>query len=565
MQQPRPYPTILLYALILSIFFISFTFPISDGDCFWHLATGRWIFENLALPASDPLSFTVTDHNPWRPESNQIPFLLKQYWLGQLALYGAWKAAGSAGIVLLRAVVYTAILLFLCIWMRRTCRGIAPFVLVVLTGFLLREIPNERPQLFSFLLMPLTLYLLERIFGREEGEAKNNAALIALPLVMLVWANTHGSYLLGVVLMSCYLVAHLLSCLRTGHRPDRRLLSSFFAAGAISCLNPNGVSAWNVFFSSRTGYSAGIYEYLTPWQAAIQLNGWYPAYWIGILLAAAGFLRCRSTVKPVHLLVMTALIALSLTGLRYLIFPLLAAPLFVRYLPEIPVNIRTASLTVICCALWLGLSWKGNVFFEFRERWKFPAGAAAFMRQQKPSPNSFSHYDWGGYLALTVPGFKTFTDSRGLVEELTLLYDQAIRGESWRATFERYNINTVIMPGMSETSGNIYPLIDALAASSDWHLVFADDSALMFIRDIPPNKGLIARFAMDKQSVQTHLVRLADRLIKENSNREEYWQTKANALQLLGDRQAAMAAYRRTLQLNPDNIWAQRMLSAGGN
>lgn len=563
LRRPRPYPTILLCTLILTVFFIMFTFPITDGDCFWHLATGRWIFEHHALPTSDPLSFTVTDHNPWRPESDQIQFLLKQYWLGQLALYGTWKLAGNAGIVLLRAVTYTAIMVFLWAWMRRIRRGIAPFVLVVLTGFLLREIPNERPQLFSFLFMPFTLYLLERISVRDEGRKNHKAALVALPMVMLIWANTHGAYLLGVVLIACYLIAHLLSSIRHGHRPDRLLLASLLAAAAVTCFNPTGISAWNVFFSYRTGYDAGIYEYLSPWYAAIRLRDWYPAYWAGILIAMFGFLRCRSSVRPVHLLVMASLIGLSLTGLRYLIFPLLAAPLFVRYLPEIPVTIRSSTLLVICCAVWLGCTWE-NKIFEFRERWSFPAGAAVFVQQQVPAPNSFSHYDWGGYLAFTVPGFKTFIDSRGLVEELTLLYDQAIRGEAWRATFARYSINTVIMPGMSESSGNIYPLIEALDVSSDWLLVFADDSALVFVRDIPANKELIARHGVNKQSVQVHLARLADRLISENPGRAGYWLTKANALNRLGDRQGALAAYRTTLRLNPDNSFAKQMLTAVG-
>jgi hypothetical protein len=561
-RQPQINLSILIYVLILTVFFIQFTIPITDGDCFWHLATGRWIFEHYALPASDPLSFTVTDHNPWRPESSRIPFLLKQYWLGQLALYGTWKLAGTGGIVLLRALTYTAILAFLCVWMRRTCRGIVPFVLVVLTGFMLREIPNERPQLFSFLFMPLTLYLLERISGRGGGHHK--AALFALPLVMLIWANTHGAYLLGVVLIACYLVTHLISCIRHGLRPDRLLLVSLLAGAAVTCLNPTGITAWKEFLFTNAAYSASIYENIPPWQAAIQLHDWYPAYWLGIVLAITGYIRCRATVRPVHLLVMAALIGLSLTGLRYLIFPLLAAPLFVRYLPEIPVSIRSSSLLVICCAVWLGCTWPEDIF-EFRERWSFPAGAAAFMSQQAPAPNSFSHYGWGGYLAFTVPGFKTFTDGRGLVEELSQIYDQTIRGEAWRATFDRYSINTVIMPGMSESSGNTYPLIEALVNSNDWQLVFADDSAVVFVRDIPANKGLIARYGINKQSVQIHLVRLADRLINENPGREAYWQTKANALQLLGDRKAALDAYRRTLRINPNNAWARRMLAVGGN
>ena len=556
-QSPRQYVTILLSTLILTVFFILFTIPITDGDCFWHLATGRWIFEHHALPTSDPLSFTVTDHNPWRPDSDRIPFLLKQYWLGQLALYGTWKLAGNAGIVLLRAFTYTAILAFLFIWMRRFCRGIVPSVLIVLTGLLLRQIPNERPQLFSFLIMPLVLYLLEYLSARSGRHYK--AALVLLPVVMIIWANTHGAYLLGVMLVLCYLVTHLLSCFRNGIQPDRLLLSSLLVSAAITCINPTGITAWREFLFTNAAYSASIYENLSPWYAAVKLHDWYPAYWFGILLALAGFFRCRASIKPVHLLVMMSLIGLSLTGLRYLIFPLLAAPLFVRYLPEIHLNIRSASVLTICCSVWLGFAEKDNVL-EFRERWTFPAGAAEFMRRQAPSPNSFSHYSWGGYLAFTVPGFKTFIDGRGLVEELTLLYDQAIKGEAWRTTFDHYGINTVIMPGMSELSGRIYPLIEDLAVSSDWLLVYADDSALVFVRNIPANKELIARHNLNKQSVQVHLVKYADRLISENPDREEYWQTKANALQLLGDRKAALAAYRKTLQLNPDNKWARRML-----
>jgi hypothetical protein len=35
-------PVIAILTLCV-VFFILFTGPISDGDCFWHLATGRWI------------------------------------------------------------------------------------------------------------------------------------------------------------------------------------------------------------------------------------------------------------------------------------------------------------------------------------------------------------------------------------------------------------------------------------------------------------------------------------------------------------------------------------------
>ena len=44
---------------------LSFAAPIlNDGDTFWHLATGRWIIDHLAVPATDPFSFTAGDR-PW--------------------------------------------------------------------------------------------------------------------------------------------------------------------------------------------------------------------------------------------------------------------------------------------------------------------------------------------------------------------------------------------------------------------------------------------------------------------------------------------------------------------
>lgn len=549
-----------LIIIFLALFFVLFTKSISDGDCFWHLATGKWIAEHHVLPDSDPLSFTVTDHNPWRPESQRVPFLLKQYWLGQLALYGTWKLAGSTGIVLLRAVTYTVIIAFLWGWMRRISQGIAPFVLVVLTGFLLREIPNERPQLFSFLLMPLTLYLLEYISERDKGHRK--AALIALPVIILVWANTHGAYLLGVMLIACYLGIHLLYCLRDHRKPDFALLTSLVTAGAMSFLNPVGITIWKEFLSTNATYSSSIYETLTPWFAAIKNHDYHPAYWISILLAIVGLLRCRSTVKPVHLLVVSALICLSLTGLRYLVFPLLAAPLFVRYLPTIPVTIRSATLLVIFCAVWLGFTWDNRVF-EFKEQSGFPAGGAAFLRQQAPLRNCFNFYDWGGYLSWTVPGLKTFIDGRGLIEEISNTYDEVMEGKSWRETMDRYNINYVIIPGMSETPGTPYPLAKLLVDSTDWKLVFADDVALVFVRDVPENSHIITRYAMDRRALQIYLLKFAERLITRSPNAEGPWQTKANALQRLGDKQAALAAYRRTLQINPNNTWARRMVTMG--
>lgn len=553
-------PKLLLFTFFL-IFFLQYTGPITDGDCFWHLATGRWIVENGKLPVSDPLSFTVTDHNPFRPESGRVKFLLKQYWLGQLTLFGTWKAAGSCGIVLLRAITYTGILVSLYLWMLQHRRGVFPLILTALVGLLLREIPNERPQLFSFAFMPLVLFLLER---GAIGNRLRNPALLLLPLVTIIWANTHGAYILGVALIAINLACKGFTSFKQRQQPDYPYLAASLAAIVGTLLNPSGAMAWIEFFRTVPAYAASIYENLSPFYVALNLNDWYPAFWTYLLITITTIVMAWRRVALHHLLILTALCLLSLTGLRYLIFPLLAAPLLVRYLPEITWDLRWLSAVTAGLVVWLCLSWERDIL-AFRAAPGFPAGAAAFISQESPAPQIFNYYDWGGYLAWTIPGMKTFIDGRGLVEEISLLEDRTMSGSEWRQTLDNYNINTVVIPGMSETPGNAYPLAEALATAIDWRLVFADDTALVFVRDVPANRKVIAGHLLDRQLFHSHLVKLADRLISRTPDREEYWQTKANALQLLGDRQSALVAYRRVLQLNPNNRWAQRMLSDGGN
>jgi hypothetical protein len=543
------------------LFFVLFTFPISDGDCFWHLATGRWIAEHKTLPAGDFLSFTITDHNPFRPESQRIPFLLKQYWLGQLALFGVWQLGGDAGIVLLRAAVYTGILGFLFFWMRQKNKGVLPLAIAMLVGLLLREVPNERPQLFAFAFTPLLLWLLE---AAGTSQKPRKAVLTALPLLMLAWSNIHASYLLGDGLIVLATVPRLYGSIMGREKADLPFAAAAVSAILVSLANPTGIMAWKEFFRTDSTYAASIYENLTPWFVAVKLHDWHPAYWLYLLVALATVLRYRRRMEAAHLLTITGLALFSLTGLRYLAFPLLASPLLARYWPEVPWRPRNIAVLSVACAVWVGLTWDGHLL-EFKQRNSFPKAAVEFMKKQAPAPQLFNHYDWGGYISLLAPEAKTFMDGRGLVEELSLLQDRTMNGVAWRDTFDRYGINSVIIPGMSETPGTVYPLATMLAAAADWRLVFADDTALVFVRDIPANARITARYRLDDKAFQLHLVKCADRLIGETPKREEYWLTKANALQLLGDRHNALSAYRRVLQLNPRNEWAKRMLAMGGN
>jgi hypothetical protein len=55
--------------------------PVEEYDFFWHLASGRWIWENGGLPTQDPFSYTQGE-----PDMRDT-FILRGYWLAQLIYY----------------------------------------------------------------------------------------------------------------------------------------------------------------------------------------------------------------------------------------------------------------------------------------------------------------------------------------------------------------------------------------------------------------------------------------------------------------------------------------------
>src|SRR5690242_6315671 len=97
--------------------------------------------------------------------------------------------------VILRSAVYTGILAFIYRWLRGGKCGIIPLATVFMIGNVLSHYPNERPQLFAYAFMTILLFLLERL--NKSGEENNKYHTIGLPLLMLVWANCHGSFILG--------------------------------------------------------------------------------------------------------------------------------------------------------------------------------------------------------------------------------------------------------------------------------------------------------------------------------------------------------------------------------
>ncbi len=232
--------------LLTSLFFIYlFTinlYPLyydTDTDTYWHIKTGEVIFNERGIPEKDPFNFTPTD--PVRER-----FLLSSYWLADLILYLFYKTGGLSGVVILRSLMICLTILFVHLSILK--RG---YILSIIFPLLLYEVIRfhpPKPALFSFLLISAMIFFMEKY--RREGQ---NICGICIFMVMLLWANIHGTYIIGVALLIVYLVSAFITHLRS--RREEAFLSvksfrtmTFTATAGIfaTFLTPSGISSYLV-------------------------------------------------------------------------------------------------------------------------------------------------------------------------------------------------------------------------------------------------------------------------------------------------------------------------------
>jgi len=158
--------------------------PAVDPDLWWHLRTGQWIMETGHIPHVDPFSFTRAG-NPW----------VAHEWLSEVTFYEIWKYSGEAGLIIFSAIVTTAG--FMLLYLRSL--GKASWTAAVVTLGALASAPTwgVRPQMFTFALASLLLWLLES--GGEKP-----CLLLWIPPLFLLWLNLHAGFAFGPVLLVAF-------------------------------------------------------------------------------------------------------------------------------------------------------------------------------------------------------------------------------------------------------------------------------------------------------------------------------------------------------------------------
>ena len=354
----------ILLALAAVLWMGWFSPAIYDSDFWWHLKTGQYIAEKHALPVPDPFAFTTAgavSAYPGEPLTRH--FNLTHEWLAQVVFYLVWRIAGFGGVVLFRAFLLSACCGLVGLVAYRRCLS---FYWALAAAFaaatMARPFALDRPYLITFLFLAATMAILE--FKRW---------LWLLPPLFLVWANCHGGFFLGWVVLGAYGVEALLG---------RRRAALWWSAAAllISGVNPNGFRIPLILMYYRNSYlTSRLQEWARP--------RWWVVNEFTVLLfgAALVLLWARRRVRPADWLLFAAFAAAALTAQRNVFLIGLLAPILIAsYFPWKP---SLPPVTPFAAALVLmggAIAASAGSFFQLRAaEWKYPAGAADFLLQHR--------------------------------------------------------------------------------------------------------------------------------------------------------------------------------------
>lgn len=207
-----PFVMVLLLTITLSVRMLS------DPDLGTHLSGGRWITEHQTVPQNDFSTYTVSNHQ-----------YIDIYWIFQLLLYGVYSIGGYVALSLL--VTALSLVLFCLLYYRnesdKLSTGIGLFVLML--GFLVIE-PRLilRPELFTYIFIASLVFILDLYVSGGKN------LLFILPVIMLVWCNMQGLFVLGLIIILVYVGGKLIS----DRKPDAKL-GLFLLVSVLVCLvNP---------------------------------------------------------------------------------------------------------------------------------------------------------------------------------------------------------------------------------------------------------------------------------------------------------------------------------------
>lgn len=478
----------------------SATWPLIDGDVWWHLRAGEEILASGAVPRVDGWSI-LGFGRPW----------VSQDWLANVMMAAIRGTDPLGETVLSFAFGLVVVAAFAVLWrtigVRNPAVRWAPRIVFLMLGLILAApVLGVRVQVLDLLLSAVVAWLLAHYVTDRRRRW-----IAALPVVAAIWANLHAGWPMLFLLGGALVVGEAID--RAWRRPVgpeplrwadlRDLVLALVAAFAALALNPNGVALWAFPFDAIGITVLG--RHILEW-FPVTSDGRLLAMYIGfIAIAVVPTLALgRRSLRLSDALVVIGLTIMAGFAVRFLLIagPLVAViaadsltsrlaatrwgPRAVRMVDNLSVP-RERRLLLVHLGLAAGLVMLGVGVSLAKVAppaqmsaavASFPVDAVAWMDTAEPGERIFNRYEWGGYLGHERPNRLVFVDGRTDIygDDLLIQYAAVISVQTdTQAELDRYGIDHVLFFPDSEFGA-------WLDASPNWERAYGDSVAVVWVR-----------------------------------------------------------------------------------
>ena len=479
----------LLVGGVLLVILSLFISTEQDPDFWWHLRIGRWMAENGKLPSTDIFTYTVPSH-VWTDHE----------YLTEILMWLTYSRAGLAVLCVAFGLITWAGFLLIYRQVRQQ-----PFVIVgvgLAVGAIAgAPIWGPRAQMITFALSCLQLYWLQ---GYLSGRSR---ALRFFPLVMVLWANLHGGWVIAFVWLGIAMAAELVAWAwdrsNLAHRMHLRFLLIITAASAVAvAATPHFLSLYPYPF--QTEGSVAQQKLIVEWFSPDFHQVYLRPFEAMVFLLIAGFALRRPSLY--EFLLTAVALGLALQSVRNVaLFVAATTPVLINsyseswnamarargwslVLPPRRLFAVTTSVVLIVIAGATAVRIAGSISPANQlsmDRTTYPVGAADWLAAHPDvGTRMYNQYGWGGYLANRFypqanRAVFIFGEAALMGDPLLNQYEdvQTLRPD-WKQVLDQWKVDYVVY-----NRGE--PLANVLATQPDWTLVYQDSVAVIYVRQLP--------------------------------------------------------------------------------
>lgn len=467
----------------------------ADSDPALHRQLGNWMIQNHTIVHEDNLLHTY--HGP----------TIAKEWASEIFFAAASRCLGWNGFVLIAASLIAT-----CFWLLHRQLLAEGCDAALATGLVLVAMLTcsmhwlARPLLFTHLLALVFAWLL-RWF--QQGRVSARRLFLVLTPLMVLWANLHGAFMTGLVLIAMHAVGSAIDASRHSVPPAKYklLVVLLLVCSAASLANPMG---WELYAHILNFFRSHELTTMTTEFASpnFHTTGMRGLLFLLLLLAAA-LMIVRPKLHATDVLVIGGWGCLVLLSARNVpIFALVTTPYLAQWLTEFMrshensrwcrlyrestgselvvshtaggVLMIAAFVSVLLLMAKPRIAGGPPILITHLPSSRYPVVAVDYLQSHPRVVHGemFNYFLWGGYLDFALPEWKPFIDSRTDMYGLELVHEFETANDpkpGWEAVFAKYNVGWTLLPVQ-------HPLNQILQLRPDWQPVFSNEQAVVFAR-----------------------------------------------------------------------------------